>query len=215
MEPHYRGTRVVALPRSSSAETAPDHPSQALPQGTQPGSMLRDCGTCAEAQLCLLRQRLNYRLRIFVFTFMHPECEDALTGRVDLYELLRMRPRTIAELARLTGKCYGTLWRELRLLNDQGVAVIAYGQHNESIYGIGPRAHGVCVENRRRIIELLRQAPTTAPQLHQATGLHVATIRKLLRELERTGQIYSQGRQDFRTLRGAIRHAPLWYVRDD
>lgn len=211
MTVYLRGTHVRAqTPAARGHNSEPLQPTQVAPLGNAPGSILPDCNKCSDLWLCRWRQRLNYQMGVFVFTFWRAECEAALTGTVDLTEVLTY-PRTIAELSALTGKCYGTLRRELHALEIHGINVIAYGEHGEAYYGYGPALPPPHGDNHSRILaELARCEPQIAQAIGDHVHLHVATVRRLLNELAAQERVHIVGKQQFTTAIGYIRQAPLW-----
>lgn len=207
-------THFGAHPPTDARPPKALQPCQVLAVATRPGSILPECRTCTVQLICNARQRANYQMGMYVFSFMRPECEAALGGKVAYSDLLAQRPHTLCELQRLTGKTLATLWRELQRLHADGVNIVAFGPHQEALYGYGPSCLAQYRDNSQRILRLLeQQGPLTVAAIGDYTKLNHSTIRRLLHGLQKHvagPQVYISGRTKFRVPSGRLHCAPLW-----
>lgn len=191
---------------------APPQPPQTQPNGILNSGNLPDCNLCAVRCLCSQHQSANYYAKQFVFSFARPECEAALSDKVDLVAVLNDAPQTMAQLHKLTGRSFASLSRDLRAC---AARIVGYGARGEAIYGIrGPDA-GQRLEIRDLILMSLKECgPQTTNELSQRCHAHISTIRRTVRGLAQAELISEIAKCKFRAPSGIVRQAPIWQIND-
>lgn len=206
-----KAQRIIGSSSHEKSANLPQPP-QTQPNGILNSGNLPDCALCPQRRLCAQHQSANYYANQFVFSFARPECEAALSDKVDLVALLNEMPRTMAQLHRATGRSFASLSRDLRACDAR---IVAYGKRGEAIYGMGEAFAATRLEVRDLILLALKErGPQTTNELSGCCNAHVSTIRRIIRALAAADLVSELATRKFRAPSGIIRQAPIWQIND-